>query len=158
MDFLNLIQENILSIIAALSAGNILVFIASIVKVFSQKNLNKAFEMFSLGSKDLVEQAKGLLDKNIDIETKVKLLTDAINQIETTIKTLAEEVQKLNSTELFEQLATSLKELETIKATIDYKDKLIEAYQADIQQIRIELMKLEGKGGYDELLQTKQKT
>ena len=138
-------------VIAALGTGNLVVAAASIVKAFSQRTLNKTFDAMTNG-------AKGLLDTNVSLEKKVAGMVDTYNNVKGTIEDLKGEIVKLNTDGILEELRKSFKELEVYKEALDYKDAIIEAYQRDLTAIKVALMNIEGKGGYDDLLQIEAKT
>lgn len=146
----NFINENIGPILSIFSGSSLLVAISSIVKAFSQKNLNTAFEK---------------LTSNINLQgSNTSMLSTAITHLFSEVDNLKEGIEKVikfaNDIDL-EGLKSSLKatleELETYKAILAVKDDLISSYKKDIHDIKIMLIEAKGGSGYD-LLETEQET
>jgi hypothetical protein len=143
-EFIQLIESNIVAILTAFTGGNIVLAAATVLRTFSQRSLNRSFDLFKEG-------AKGLVDKNTTIEGAVRNFTGVITEVKGSIERLTVQVNNLDTTTMFDTLERTLRDLEVVKQALDYKDKLIEAYQKDLHSISIRLMQLEGKSGYPEV-------
>ena len=139
MELLQLIEEHALAIIAALGGTNILIFAASMVKVFTQKNLNKTFDHFK---STVVTSA----EVSSSIDSKINVVTSQINTQLNQINKIANDLQNIKSEELFEKLKDGLMDLETVKLALAMKDELIEAYGKDIREIKAALIDLRSRG------------
>lgn len=141
--FILMLQENISGIVAVLAGGNILLIVSTIIRTFSQRNLNRSFDAFKEG-------AAGLLNKNMTVEQTIGSFTGVITDVKGSVKTLSEEIKALDVTTLYQMLNETIRELETVKAALDFKDEMIAAYNKDMYDIKLKLMQLEGASGYIE--------
>lgn len=140
-DFISFVQSNISAIIATLAGGNILVVAATVIKTFSQRNLNRSFELFKEG-------ASGLIKTNTSVEQVVTNLANVTTNVKGSVDVLSSQISDLDFKKTFQLLQQTLMELNVVKESLAYKDTLIESYQKDFHDISIRLMQLEGKSGY----------
>lgn len=134
-----IIQQYALPIIAALGGSNILVMVASIIKAFNQKALNKSFEKFNVGA---------VLNQNTAdlVKGKVQELSGRLDGYADKIEEFANDLQNIKSEELFDKLKEGLMDLETVKLALDMKDQMIESYGRDIREIKAALEALRQRG------------
>ena len=133
------IQQYALPIIAALSGSNILVMVASFIKAFNQKTLNKSFEKFNVSA---------VLNQNTAdlVKGKVLEMSDRLDGYANKIEEFANDLQNIKSEELFDKLKEGLMDLETVKLALDMKDQMIESYGRDIREIKAALEALRQRG------------
>lgn len=142
-EFILLIEENIAAITAALAGGNILIIAATIIRTFSQRNLNRSFDLFKEG-------ASGLINTNTSVKDAVNKLSNVSTNVIGSVEVLSAQITELDFEKTFQLLQKTVMELQIVKESLAYKDTLIEAYQKDMHDIRVRLMELEGKSGYPE--------
>lgn len=142
-EFILMIEENIAAITAALAGGNILIIAATIIRTFSQRSLNRSFDMFKEG-------AQGLVNKSMTIDQVTRNFTDVVTNVKGSVDRLTTQIGDLDFNNVYTLLQQTVSELNVVKEALDYKDKLIESYQKDMHDIRIRMMQLEGKSGYPE--------
>lgn len=140
-EFILLIESNISAIIAALAGGNILIVAATVIRTFSQRNLNRSFETFNEG-------ASGLIKTNTSVEQVVNNLSNVATNVKGSVEVLSAQITELDFEKTFQLLQQTVMELQIVKESLAYKDTLIESYQKDFHDISIRLMQLEGKSGY----------
>lgn len=136
-----MIESNISAIVAGLTGVNILIAAASVVKIFSQRNLNRSFETFNEG-------ATGLIKTNTSAKDAVNKLSNVSTNVIGSVEVLSGQIEKLDFEKTFQLLQQTVMELQIVKESLAYKDTLIEAYQKDFHDISVRLMELEGKSGY----------
>lgn len=142
-EFILFIESNLSAIIAALAGGNILIVAATVMKTFSQRNLNRSFELFKEG-------AQGLVNKSMTIDQVTRNFTDVVTNVKGSVEVLSAQISELDFEKTFQLLQQTMMELQIVKESLAYKDTLIESYQKDMHDIRIRMMQLEGKSGYPE--------
>lgn len=140
-EFISFIENNISGLLAAFAGGNILIIAATVVKTFSQRSLNRSFELFKEG-------AAGLIKTNTSVEQVVTNLANVTTNVKGSVDVLSSQISELDFKKTFQLLQQTLMELNVVKESLAYKDKLIESYQKDFHDISIRLMQLEGKSGY----------
>lgn len=91
------------------------------------------------------------------IENSTNGLKNEIQAIRSEIKNAVESIKNWREDPLLMELNQTLSDLNVLKETLDYKDRMIDAYAKDIQAIKIVLMKLNGEGGTNDILQDVQK-
>lgn len=91
------------------------------------------------------------------IENSTNGLKNEIQAIRSEIKNAVESIKNWREDPLLMELNQTLSDLNVLKETLDYKDRIIDAYAKDIQAIKIVLMKLNGEGGTNDILQDVQK-
>lgn len=144
------INNNVGLIISTFGLGSLLTTAATMVRMFSQKRLVKVFDNLNSGSVKVNESASGL-------KYSVNSVRDEIKSIRKEIFDAMEMMKNWQENPILKELNDELSNLRVIKETLDYKDKLIDAYVKDIQAIKIVLMKLNGEGGTNDILQDVQK-
>lgn len=144
------INNNVGLIISTFGLGSLLTSAATVVRMFSQKRLVKVFDNLNSGSIKVNESASGL-------KYSVNTVRDEIKSIRKEIFDAMEMMKNWQENPILKELNDELNNLRVIKETLDYKDKLIDAYVKDIQAIKIVLMKLNGEGGTNDILQDVQK-
>lgn len=136
-----MIESNISALVAGLTGVNILLAAATVIRTFSQRNLNRSFETFNEGS-------RGLIKQNTSVEQAVNKLSNVSTNVIGSVEVLSGQIEKLDFEKTFQLLQQTVMELQIVKESLAYKDTLIEAYQKDFHDISVRLMELEGKSGY----------
>jgi len=145
-EFILFIESNIVALLSVLTGGNIVLIAATVVKTFSQKNLNRSFDLFRAGT-------QGMLNTNKSVEQLLGGMNGVVRDVKNSVEVLTEQVKALDTTKMFEVLEQSVRELETLKKVIEIKDELIESYQKDFHAIAVKIQELEGRSGYtDEVI------
>lgn len=152
---LELIKEYALVIVGALGVTNLLAIAATVLRHFSHKKMNNAFDIFNSGAKMSVETIEKLSRGVNVLADTVKGIHEVLNCLETTISDLSTRINELETNSILTDLQKSLLDLETVKQALNYKDEAIDAYAKDMYKIRVALNTLNGSGGYDDILETK---
>lgn len=144
------INNNVALIISTFGLGSLLTAATTMVRMFSQKRMTRLFDTLNSGSVKINNATFG-------IENSTNGLKNEIQAIRSEIKNAVESIKNWREDPLLMELNQTLSDLNVLKETLDYKDRIIDAYAKDIQAIKIVLMKLNGEGGTNDILQDVQK-
>lgn len=144
------INNNVALIISTFGLGSLLTAATTMVRMFSQKRMTRLFDTLNSGSVKINNATFG-------IENSTNGLKNEIQAIRSEIKNAVESIKNWREDPLLMELNQTLSDLNVLKETLDYKDRMIDAYAKDIQAIKIVLMKLNGEGGTNDILQDVQK-
>lgn len=148
---IQLIRDNALLIISAIGTVNLIQAGAMIVKSFSQKKLNKTFDKFNAGASALYSNAN-------DISGQLQEFKKSYNELQTAIILLSVEITEFTEKAITNELTSALGQVDLIRQTLNSNSELIDAYAKDMHAIRIALNTIDGRGGYNDILQVKQET
>ena len=135
------LQENIPLFISLFGGGALLTAAASIVKAFSQKKLNKAFDLFNSNQQlqkldigSFVGQTKEII---VHLENKLSEATKFIGDLENRIVELNDKI----GNDILVQVDKKLNAIAEVANQNQTKDELIARLAKDLKEIKIKLEK-----------------
>lgn len=135
------LQENIPLFISLFGGGALLTAAASIVKAFSQKKLNKAFDLFNSNQQlqkldigSFVGQTKEII---VQLENKLSEATKFIGDLENRIVELNDKI----GNDILVQVDKKLNAIAEVANQNQTKDDVIARLAKDLKEIKIKLEK-----------------
>lgn len=140
---INWISENTAAIVSIFGGSSLLIMASSIIKSFSQRKLNKAFDLFNMNT---MTQKLNIEKYTNEINNITKKLDSEVSHLMDFIIVLTNKIDELKDNigdNILKELDNELKHLSTITQEIELKDNLITNLNREIKQINIKLQKIE---------------
>ena len=142
---MDVIQEYALALVAGLGSIGIIGTLVNLYKAFSQKALNRSFDVFK-SSVNQIQSNSGALAVNVgQLKSTLDNLFKDLKTAITEIQELKEFIEILKSDSILTEIKEGLLGLDVVKQSIDMKDSLIETFGKEITKIKAELEKLNRK-------------
>lgn len=139
------IKEYALVLLSGVASIGVVGTIINLVKVFSQKTLNKSFEIFRTNALSIRDNSESLSGTVIDLTGQVKTLFSELQVAILEIEELKELIKILESDSILTEIRDGLLDMAIIKQSIDMKDALIETFGKEMTKIKNELEKINRK-------------
>lgn len=142
---IEVIKEYALVLLSGVASIGVVGTIINLVKVFSQKTLNKSFEIFRTNALSIRDNSESLSETVIDLTGQVKTLFSELQVAILEIEELKELIKILESDSILTEIRDGLLDMAIIKQSIDMKDTLIETFGKEMTKIKNELEKINRK-------------
>ena len=142
---IEVIKEYALVLLSGVASIGVVGTIINLVKVFSQKTLNKSFEIFRTNALSIRDNSESLSETVIDLTGQVKTLFSELQVAILEIEELKEIIKILESDSILTEIRDGLLDMAIIKQSIDMKDALIETFGKEMTKIKNELEKINRK-------------
>lgn len=142
---IEVIKEYALVLLSGVASIGVVGTIINLVKVFSQKTLNKSFEIFRTNALEIRDNSESLSETVIDLTGQVKTLFSELQVAILEIEELKELIKILESDSILTEIRDGLLDMAIIKQSIDMKDALIETFGKEMTKIKNELEKINRK-------------
>lgn len=142
---IEVIKEYALVLLSGVASIGVVGTIINLVKVFSQKTLNKSFEIFRTNALSIRDNSESLSETVIDLTSQVKTLFSELQVAILEIEELKELIKILESDSILTEIRDGLLDMAIIKQSIDMKDALIETFGKEMTKIKNELEKINRK-------------
>lgn len=142
---IEVIKEYALVLLSGVASIGVVGTIINLVKVFSQKSLNKSFEIFRTNALSIRDNSESLSETVIDLTGQVKTLFSELQVAILEIEELKELIKILESDSILTEIRDGLLDMAIIKQSIDMKDALIETFGKEMTKIKNELEKINRK-------------
>lgn len=142
---IEVIKEYALVLLSGVASIGVVGTIINLVKVFSQKTLNKSFEIFRTNALSIRDNSESLSETVIDLTGQVKTLFSELQVAILEIEELKELIKILESDSILTEIRDGLLDMAIIKQSIDMKDALIETFGKEMTKIKNELEKINRK-------------
>lgn len=153
MDIINQIKDNIAVVIAAFGGLNIVLAVSTIMRTFSQRRMNNNFDLFNLGTK----KYEKLADDSKQVFDEIKNSFGGLKEFKQTATDFKKLVDELLTDSSLQEIKEALKDLSIMREALDFKDNLIKTYSTDLKDIKLVLMEIKKAGGFDDILEVKEK-
>ena len=139
------IKEYALVLLSGVASIGVVGTIINLVKVFSQKTLNKSFEIFRTNAISIRDNSANLSETVVDLTDQVKTLFSELQVAILEIEELKELIKLFETDSVLTEIRDGLLDMAIIKQSIDMKDALIETFGKEMTKIKNELEKINRK-------------